>query len=287
MMNRRDFLAASIAIATNRALAQAAGFGTHLRFAHRQTQIVAPPGVSIFEFASEIHGLDGLELQIIWKGNNLGDFSNGLAAGYKSESKRTGIDIPSISGIWKPGEKIFDIPTAEAAITNAIRTADFFGARTILIALYTVNCPDMNDTSSFEPVVSLLQKMAPLAASANVTLGLETSLSAPDELKFLTLIDKPNVRSYYDAANEQQYHPGHAIEGIGILGPRIVQCHFKNGTELLSSPTSTLDWRADLAALKHIHYNGWFVFETTHSSPEQCIEATKSNIAFIHGEMQG
>ena len=162
-----------------------------------------------------------------------------------------------------------------------------FGARTILIALYTVNCPDMNDTSSFEPVVSLLQKMAPLAASANVTLGLETSLSAPDELKFLTLIDKPNVRSYYDAANEQQYHPGHAIEGIGILGPRIVQCHFKNGTELLSSPTSTLDWRADLAALKHIHYNGWFVFETTHSSPEQCIEATKSNIAFIHGEMQG
>jgi L-ribulose-5-phosphate 3-epimerase len=279
MMDRREFLAASLAFSAVPALlAQPAP----LRFAHRQTNIVIPPDTNLFDFAKRIPGLNGLELQIIWKGHNLGDFSNNFAAGYKADSKRTGIDIPSISGIWQKGETIFDTPVAERAITNAIRTAEFFGARTILIALYTKNCPVMDDASSYGPVVALLQKLAP---TTRVNLGLETSLSAVDEKKLLTLIDRSNVRSYYDAANEQMYHPGEAIAGIAVLGPRIVQCHFKNGEALLSAPDSTVDWRADLAALKHIHYKGWFVFETTHPTPEQCLSATAANIAFIRQKM--
>jgi L-ribulose-5-phosphate 3-epimerase len=279
MMNRREFLAVSSAFAVAPALLAET---PPLRFAQRQTNIVVPPDAKMFDFATRIPGLNGLELQIIWKGNNLGDFSNSLAAGYKADSKRTGIDIPSISGIWQKGESVFDTPVAERAINNAIRTAEFFGARTILIALYTKNCPVMNDPASYEPFVALLQKLAP---TTHVQLGLETSLSAIDEKKLLTLVDRKNVRSYYDAANEQMYHPGEAIAGIGILGPRIVQCHFKNGEALLSAPDSTVDWRADLAALKRIHYAGWFVFETTHPTPEQCIAATAANIAFIKQQM--
>jgi L-ribulose-5-phosphate 3-epimerase len=285
MMNRRHFLAASGAFAASPALfAQRAASAQHvvLHFAHRETNINVPPGVGLFDFAARIPGLNGLELQIIWRGHNLGDLSNSVAAGYKADAKRTGLDIPSISGIWQKGETIFDGAVAERAITNAIRTAEFFGARTILIALYTKNCPVMDDPASYSPVVALLQKLAP---TTRVNLGLETSLSATDEKKLLTVIDRSNVRSYYDAANEQMYHPGQAISGIDVLGSRIVQCHFKNGEALLSAPGSLVDWRADLAALKRIHYTGWFVFETTHPTPDQCIEATAANIAFITQQM--
>jgi len=283
MLNRRDFLYTSFAFSTSAFASPPAA--TTLRFAHRQANIVVTPGQSPFEFATHIPGLNGIELQVIWKGQDIGDLSNSLATGYKAESKRWAIDIPSIAGIWKPGEKIFDMPVAEKAITNAIRTAEFLNARVILIALYNDNCPKMDDESSYAPVVDLLQKLAPMAASANVSLGLETSLSPSDEKKLLTLINHPAVRSYYDTTNCEGYHPGEAVPGIKLMGPRIVQCHFKNGDQLLEAQNSPVDWRAALKALNAIHYSGWYVFETKHSSPEQCIQATTENIKFVTSQV--
>jgi len=282
MLNRRDFLYTSLAFTTT---AFAATPISPLHFAHRQANIVVPPNMSVFEFATHIPGLNGIELQVIWKDQDLGDFSNSLATGYKSESKRWNIDIPSIAGIWKKGEKIFDIPVAEHAITNAIRTAEFLGARTILIALYDANCPVMTDESSYAPVVTLLQKLAPMAASANVYLGLETSLLPTDEKKLLTLVNNPAVGSYFDSTNTETYHPGQAIPGIELLGPHIVQCHFKNGDKLLSAPDSIVNWPAAIKALTQIPYRGWYVFETKHTTPDQCIQATTENIKFITNQV--
>jgi sugar phosphate isomerase/epimerase len=284
MMNRREFAAATLAFTAASTRAFALVHSRPLRFAHRQANIVVTPGMNLFEFATHIPGLNGIQLQVIWKGADLGDMSNGLAAGYKRDSKRWGIEIPSVAGIWKKGQKIFDKPVAEAAIANAIRTAEFFGARVILIALYNDNCPKMDDESSYAPVVSVLQKMAPMAASGNISLGLETSLAPTDEKKLLDLVGNHAVRSYFDATNTNTYHPGDAIPGIEILGPRIVECHFKNGKDLLEAKDAIVNWPLDIATLKKIHYPGWFVFETSHTSPEQCIQATTENIQFIKRE---
>jgi len=283
MLNRREFLYTSLAFTTT---AFAAAPTSPLHFAHRQANIVVPPGMSVFEFATHIPGLNGIELQVIWKDQDLGDFSNSLGAGYKAESKRWNIDIPSVAGIWKKGEKIFDTPVAEKAITNAIRTAEFLRARTILIALYNDNCPVMTDESSYVPVVALLQKLAPMAASANIHLGLETSLLPTDEKKLLTLVNNPAVGSYFDSTNTETYHPGQAIPGIELLGPHIVQCHFKNGDKLLSAPDSIVNWPAAIKALTQIPYRGWYVFETKHTTPEQCIQATTENIKFITNQVR-
>jgi len=275
-MNRREFLYTSAAFTTATAFAAPP---LPLRFAHRQANIVVPPNMSVFEFATQIPGLNGIELQVIWKDTDLADLT--LAADYKRQSQRWKIDIPSIAGIWKKGEKIFDTPVAERAITNAIRAADFLSARTILIALYDANCPVMSDESSYAPVVTLLQKLAPMAASANVRLGLETSLLPTDEKKLLTLINHSAVGSYFDSTNTETYHPGQAIPGIELLGPHIVQCHFKNGDKLLSAPDSIVNWPAAIKALTQIPYRGWYVFETKHTTPDQCIQATTENIKFI------
>jgi sugar phosphate isomerase/epimerase len=283
MLNRRDFVFTSLAFSASAFAVPPSS--AKPRFAHRQANIVVTPGQSVFEFATHIPGLSGIELQVIWKGQDVGDFSNSLAAGYKADSKRWGIDIPSIAGVWKPGEKIFDAPVAEKAIANAIRTAEFLNARVILIALYNDNCPRMEDEASYAPVVALLQKLAPAAMAAGVSLGLETSLSPADEKKLLTMVGSAAVRSYYDTTNCESYHPGEAISGIEIMGPRIVQCHFKNGDQLLEAPNSPVDWRAAVKALHAIHYNGWYVFETNHSSPEQCIQATTENIKFITSQV--
>jgi L-ribulose-5-phosphate 3-epimerase len=285
-MDRREFLFTSLAFSTS-ALASQPLPQVH-RFAHRQANMVTAPGQDVFDLASHIPGLSGVELQMIWKGQ---DLSDGLsekaspAAAFKDSSKRNSVIVPSIAGIWKPGETIFDLAVAEKAITNAIRTCEFFRAETILIALYNANCPDMSDEKSFGPVVTLLQKLAPRATDAGVSLGLETSLTPTDENRLLGLIDRRALRTYYDITNEEDYHPGVGVPGIEILGPRIVQCHLKNQDRLLTETPSKVGWVAAFSTFQKIHYHGWYVFETKHASPERCVADTKANIAFVRSQL--
>jgi sugar phosphate isomerase/epimerase len=189
--------------------------------------------------------------------------------------------VPSIAGIWKPGGSIFNTGTAEQTLLDAIRTAELLGASVILVALFKPNCPNMDDENSFGPVVRLLQKVSLRAADSGVTLGLETSLLPSQDKKLIDLVGHPCVQVYFDATNVETNHPGQSVSGIELLGPAIVQCHLKNSDRLLNEQPSKVDWIAALKAFWHIRYNGWYVFETAHSSPEQCVEATRKNIEFV------
>jgi sugar phosphate isomerase/epimerase len=253
-----------------------------IRFAHRQAHMVTAPGQNVFELAALIPDISGVQLQMIWKGEDRSDPD--VARVYKQQAEHSGILVPSIAGVWKPGETVFDLSVAKIALTSSIHVAEFFGAKVILVALFAPNCPDMNDENSFAPVVELLQKMASRADDAGVMFALETSLTPVDELKLLRLVDRPSVRSYYDPKNVEGYHPGQAIAGIGILGTHIVEFHLKNEDRLLSQ-ASIVDWASALKAFAEIQYEGWYVFETEHASAGRCIEDTQANIYFVKSRL--
>jgi sugar phosphate isomerase/epimerase len=278
-IGRRDFLAWSLLLNCT-ALAQDTKFEElPLKFGHRQANMVTEPGPQVFELARRISGISGVELQMIWKGQDLSNREMVLA--YKKEANRWAIEVPSIAGVWKRGQTIFDIRAAEQALSNAIHAAELLGASVILVALFKPNCPDMSNEASWEPVVGLFKKLSPKASDVGVVFGLETSLAPAEDKKLIDLIGESSVGIYYDATNVETYHPGEAVSGIELLGSRIVQCHLKNGARLLNEKPWKVDWTAALKAYQHIHYSGWYVFETTHSSPEQCIEATETNIQFV------
>ena len=66
-----------------------------------------------------------------------------------------------------------------------------------------------------------------------------------------------------------------------VLGKaRIAQVHVKNEDRLLEQP-GRVNWAAALQAIKKTGYNGWFVFESSHTGAAQCVEATQKNIEFI------
>jgi sugar phosphate isomerase/epimerase len=256
--------------------------GGELRFAHRQAHMVTAPGQNTFELAAMIRGISGVQLQMNWRGENRSHPD--VARVYKQQADRNGMLVPSIAGIWKPGEAIFDRPIAETALTSSIRMAEFFGATVILVALFAPNCPNMSDECSYISVVNLLQNAAQRATDAGVTFALETSLIPADELKLLRLIDRSSVKSYYDPKNVEGYHPGQAISGIKTLGPHIVEFHLKNEDRLLAD-SSPVDRPAALSAFQRIGYDGWYVFETEHVSAERCIEDTRANIAFVKDQL--
>ncbi len=277
IIDRRGFLLTSLALPLAAVVTRSQTLP--LKFGHRQANMAVAPGPSVFELARRIAGLSGVELQMIWKGQDLSDRNTAL--NYKREANRWAVEIPSIAGIWKPGGSIFNTDAAEQTLVNAIRTAELLGASVVLVALFKPNCPDMDDERSFGAVVRLFQKIAPSAADSGVTLGLETSLIPADDKKLIGLIGHPNVQIYYDATNVETYHPGQSVSGIDLLGSRIAQCHLKNEDRLLNQPPSKVNWVAALKAFRRIGYTGWYVFETMHSSPEQCVEATQKNIQFV------
>lgn len=274
-MQRRQFLLSSLAAA-----GAAAGLGTAaaaLKFGHRQANMAVDPGPAVFDLAKQIDGLSGVELQVFFKGTTLCDQETLLS--YQRAATRTGLAIPSVAGVWPPGATLLQ-PSAEENLRNAIRVAQSLHATTILAACFEQNCPKMDQEQSYGPVVAVLQKVSGAARDAGVTIGMETSNTPSDDLKLLQLVDHPNIRVYYDLYNVEQYHPGNAIPGLQVLKNRIRQVHLKNEDRLLEQP-GRVNWADAVKGLAAIGYGGWFVFETSHSGPEQCVDATRKNIAFV------
>jgi sugar phosphate isomerase/epimerase len=254
------------------------------RFAHRQAQMITAPGESVFDLAAKIPGLSGVQLQMIWKGADISEGSR--AQELRQQAHDKSLLLPSIAGIWKPGENIFKADAAVRAIANAIRTASTLGAKVILVVMFKENCPDMNNPDSYRPVVALLRRMSAPATDAGVKLCLETSLAPADDQKLLETVDRPNVRCYYDAMNTESFHPGDGVPGIKLLGPLIGECHLKNENRRLDQAPSKVNWAAAIEAYRDIHYDHWFCFETEHASPQAVIDDTRANIEFVRAHFR-
>ena len=276
-MQRRQFLLFSLTAAAG-AAAQRGDAAAALKFGHRQANMVNDPGPAVFDLAKQIHGLSGVELQVYFKGTTLCD--QATLAAYQRAAERTGLTIPSLAGVWPPGATLLQ-PTAEENLRNAIHAAESVHATTILAACFEQNCPKMEQEQSYGPVVALLQKVSGAARDAGVTIGMETSNAPADDSKLIDLVDRPSVRVYYDLDNVERYaHTGEAVPGIAALKSRIRQVHLKNEDRLLEEP-GRVNWADAVKGLAAIGYAGWLVFETSHSDPQQCIDATQKNIAFV------
>ncbi len=277
MLDRRAFLAS---------LAAAPGLAASppLKFGHRASSLKMVGDFDVVRVAAQVRGLDGIELQTAQGDPNLWDLD--AVRRYKREGHRWGITFPSLSGIWSKGVSIRRSPAAGVQLLKSIRTSEMLGSSVILVAFFRDNCPSMEDEADYGPVVELLRQAAPAARNAGVTLGLENSLSPADNRKLVDLVADPAVKIYYDLDNVEFYrHTGQAVPGIELLGrERICQVHVKNEERLIEAE-GRVDWRAAFAALKRIRYDGWYVFESRHSSREQMIEATERNIAFLRQQL--
>ena len=247
---------------------------------------------SVYELAASIPGLSGVEVQTTR--SNLWDRATVLA--YKKEANRWGMRTVSMGGSLPTGGTITQPGPAEESLRKTIRSGEILGASVVLVPGFFETCPKMDDESSYGPVVELLKRLAPVAADAGITLGLELSLSVVEYQKLLGLVAHPAVRAYWDATGtDHMGHPNDGIKGLEVLGSSICQMHLKNGSKLIEerhllnkhprSPVAervmSIDWTKALPIVKASGFEGWFAFETPHESPEACVEDTKKNIAYV------
>jgi L-ribulose-5-phosphate 3-epimerase len=251
-----------------------------LKIGHRAANMKMVGDFGVFKMARQIPGLMGVELQVASGRPNLRDWD--VVRRYKKQANRWGMMVPSVAGVWDRGVSIMRSSGAAANLEQSVQVARFLGSSVVLVAFFRSNAPDMKDKSSYGPVVELLKRTAPLAADAGVTLGLENSLSPADNKKLVDMVEHPGVKVYYDPHNMAHYgYAEQAVPGIKLLGKdRICQVHVKNGERLIAEP-GLVDWRAALNVLNEIGYEGWYVFESTHTDHAQVIDATTRNIEFL------
>lgn len=276
MLSRRAFLPLVAAVASRAGAAP-------VKIGHREASMKLVGDLRLFETASRIPGLNGVELQVVSGAHDL--WSKETLRRYKREANRWGVPIPSLSGPFGRGVQLMSAGAADS-IRKAIAAAEFLGASVILIPSFRENCPDPDKPEQMEPVVSMLRTLGPVAADAGVVLGLENSLNPARNASLIDHIGHANVRMYFDLDNGEFYgHHDQVIPGISLLGrDRICQVHVKNEDKLIEE-AGRIDWRAAFRQLQAIGYDGWYVLESRHSTPEQIVEATTRNIRFIRRQL--
>ena len=255
------------------------------------------PGASAYELASSIPGLSGLEVGGS-RGASLLDRATALD--YKRESNRWRIRTVSLYTAFPEGISLVNVGApAEETLRKTIQAGELVGASVIAVGGFFNTCPTMDSEASYGPCVELLKKMGPVAADSGMSIALELSLSLADYQKLMGLVGDPAVRPYWDATGtDHMGHPGDGVKGLEAFGNNIPMMHLKNGRAgflmeqvhlLEKHPKSPVPERvmsikwADTAfpILKKVGYEGWFAFETPHSSVEAFVTETTKNVEFV------
>ncbi|MBM3813178.1 MAG: sugar phosphate isomerase/epimerase [Acidimicrobiia bacterium] len=279
-MHRRRFLQSAL----SPLLIPASAASPPVKIGHREASMRLVGDPRVFEIASQIPGLNGVELQIVSGKHNL--WSRQTLTRYKNEAHRWGLRIPSLAGPFPAGASIRSLDAADH-LKKAIECAAFLGASVLLVPFFRDNCPDMSKPEEYSPVVGMLRAIAPRAADQGLTLGLENSLSPAGNAQLCDFVAHPGVRVYFDLDNGEFYgHHGQIVPGIRLLGKdRICQVHVKNEDRLIQED-GRIPWRKALAELAAIGYDSWYVLESRHTSTRQCIDSTTKNMEFIRQVLQ-
>jgi sugar phosphate isomerase/epimerase len=190
-------------------------------------------------------------------------------------------------------------PQAAVFVVEAIEAAAALGASNVLLAFFgngDLRWRDANgelenvsdgpypeyrlDEEGVQRVVEALRQLAPRAEEAGVTLGLENTLTAEQNLELLSEVGSPAVSVYYDPGNSAAY--GYDVPGeIRRLGnDQICEIHLKDrASAVLGATGGDVDFEAVADACADISYDGWYVLETS-GREGRFMKDTRANVAF-------
>ena len=225
---------------------------------------------ALFGVAAEI-GLDGVELQC----NPAGDFDidspDSRLKELKQAADAAGLAIPSIMPPW------FDMVSPKATerrlhisyLKKLIRRVRLLGNPAILTITGRVSKEVPYDVA-WERSIAALEKVAPAAEKAGVTLCLENVwnwfLYSP--LEFCRLIDEiasPALKAYFDVGNFVPW--AYPEQYITILGDRLGKVHvkdFNRGSHTFCRLLEgDVEWPAVRKALCDVGYDDFITAEVT------------------------
>jgi sugar phosphate isomerase/epimerase len=280
MMTRRGFLKGTAAglvgtaVASKGLAADAGGAVPRIRLSACDWSLGAggPGGLEVAKRCT----LDGLEVSPGGPADRLQIADPAWRAKLKEAAAKTGVAVSSVAmGLLNECPLASD-PRGPAWLEQVIEATADLGARAILLAFFGPG--DLLEGTELKAkeadvVVGRLKDAAPKAKQAGVILGVESYLSAAQNLDLLKRIGSDSVRVYYDVRNSTD--KGYDVPAeIRTLGDRICQVHFKDGEHYLGEGKVDMDGVA--ASMAAIGYAGWVVLETSCPSKDRDADFTRN-----------
>src|SRR6478609_6801497 len=216
-----------------------------------------------FQLAKDI-GADGVEVDM----GGLGDretFDNQLTNAatrrqFLDKAKELGLEIPSLAMTGFFAQSFAERPTVSRMIQDCVDTMTAMNVKVAFLPLGVEG--DLQKKPELRPkVVARLKMAGEIAAKAGVVIGVETSLSAAEEVKLLEDVGSPAIKIYFNFSNAVKNGRDIASELRTLGKDRICQIHATNedGVWLENDP------KVDLPKIKQtldaMGWSGWLVIE--------------------------
>jgi len=232
--------------------------------------IIKRQKIGALQLAKDI-GADGVEVDM----GGLGDretFDNQLAKDsvrelFLNKAKELGLEIPSLGMTGFFAQSFAERPTAVKAVEDCINTMKQMNIKVGFLPLGIKG--DLVKYPNLRPaIVARLKEVGKIAEKAGVTIGIETSLDARNELQLLKEISSPAIKSYFNFQNALDN--GRDLEKeLQILGKtNIVMIHCTNtdGQWLQNDPEINME--RVKATLDKMGWSGWLVIERSRDTKD-------------------
>ena len=226
--------------------------------------------IGAMQLASEI-GADGLELDMGGLGQRV-SFDNKLNEKhfqelFISECNRTGIELSSIAMSAFYGQSFAKRENYEQLIDECIDAMKVMNVKTAFLPMG--NASDMvKEPELYKTVVERLKVVGKKAEAAGVVIGVETNLSAKEEVKLLKEVNSPAIKIYVNFSTIIKRN-GNIIKDLKTLGKdRIAQIHVSNtdGHWIQNDPQLNIPKVKE--TLDKMGWNGWLVVERSRDTSD-------------------
>jgi L-ribulose-5-phosphate 3-epimerase len=246
--------------------------------------------IGAFSLTKEL-GADGVEVDM----GGLGDretLDNKLAIDsnrtqFLAKSKELNIQISSLAMTGFYSQSFAQRPTAVKAVQDCINTAKLMNVKVIFLPFGVQG--DLVKNPELRPaIIERLKAAGKIAEQAGVTIGIETSLSAKDELQLLKDVGSPAVKSYFNFANAVKNNRD-IVQELKTLGKNnIIQIHCTDDDGVWLQNDTKIDLKSIKQTLDKMGWSGWLVIERSRdaSDPKNVKKNFTANIAYVKSIFQ-
>ncbi len=186
---------------------------------------------------------------------------------YLNTIKELNIEIPSLAMTGYYAQSFCEREEYKQSIEDCIRTMQLMNVKIAFLPL-GVQCDLVKRPDLRSKVVERLKEAGKMAQAAGVVIGIETPLSAKEQVKLLKEIGSPAIKIYFNVADA--LGAGRDVqEELKILGrQRICQIHCTNKDGVWLENDAQVDMKKIKQTLDKMKWSGWLVVERSRDAKQ-------------------
>lgn len=203
-------------------------------------------------------------------------------------AKENDVEIFSLAMTGYYAQSFCNRQEYQQSIADCIRTMKLMNVKTAFLPL-GVQCDLRKNPGVRDSVIARLKVAGKMAEEANVVIGIETALSAKEEIQLLKEIGSPAIKIYFNFSNPLKEGRDLYSE-LKLLGKeRICMIHASNKDSVWLQNDPQIDLYKVKKTLDEMGWSGWLVIERSRdaSKPQETRYNYGANVVYLRKVFQG